>query len=142
MSFALYKEKKGWNHFPPVKIQRLTTPLTSKHTSRRNPTFPSYFQTSKFNDVWYYKQHPKPLTVISLYCKANRIAPIDTRSLDRLNQNLDISKIEFSILKELYQKRVYQLTFFLNRLIYEFSREFYLIILPIMHFEQLIRLVS
>ncbi len=45
-------------------------------------------------------------------------------------------------MKELHRKQVCQLTFSLTRLIYEFSREEYLIILPILPSEQLKRLIS
>ncbi|MHA2247680.1 MAG: hypothetical protein ACXADY_22215 [Candidatus Hodarchaeales archaeon] len=140
-SFALY-EKKGWKHFPPLKIRRLTKVITSNHTSRRRPNYPSSFQTAPFSDGWNYKQHPEPSRIMSLYCKVNCNAPFKTKDLDQTINQLNLDKSELSIMKELLQKQVFQLTFYLTGLIYEFSRADYIIILPIMPFEELKRLIS
>lgn len=142
MSFALYQPKKGWVKSPPQRIRRLAQPLVSEHPKKRKTKYPSHFISSPFNKTWNYRQHPEPTLIISLFCKINQKAPFNTKSIKNLKKNLDISRSELQILKDLHQRGIYQLTFFLNRLIYEFSKEEYMLNLPNMPFDRLKRLLS
>jgi hypothetical protein len=142
MSLDLYQPKKGWRKSLPQRIKRLTQPLASKHPKKSEPTYPTHYISSPFNKAWKFTHHPKPDTIIRLYCTINQKAPFNTMNIRNLRLYFNISGFEHLILKELYQQGIYQLTFYLNRLIYEFSLNNNLIQLPLMPFNQIKRLVT
>jgi len=131
-SLTLYQEDKGWVEARSSKIKRLTQLLFSPKTKNKQMNKTSLQMSPGFNNDWNLKIHPLHLDIIKLYCKIPQYfsfinLPFDS-TLKKLNQNLSVK--ENGLLKQLIYNRVANISFTPWRLVYDFSLDLYVIILP------------
>ncbi|MFX0172859.1 MAG: hypothetical protein ACFE9L_13160 [Candidatus Hodarchaeota archaeon] len=142
-SLKLYKAGRGWHSLSRTKLEQLTLKLKTKQPKKRRIKLPFFFRTNSFNHYYkVLKQHHDPLPAITLYCKFSRNLSFKDLALDFNETQSTFNTSELSLLSDLIRNHVCQPTFFLTRLIYDFSLDFYLITLPLMQLKQLAHVLT
>jgi hypothetical protein len=139
ISLYLYQSKKGWRDTTLKEINNLTQQLRNfKKNSEIQPSRASsestLYVTRLFNRNWNYLDHPQVHHAISLYCKAREFNYMKF-PFDRENNDFTIQ--DRNLLKWFYYNNVLQVSWELNRLINDFSMDYYIIRLPKLPFEHL-----
>ncbi len=135
-SFSLYRPDLGWKFLTPSIKKQLTTQLIIKNPRKRKEQLKIYFSTRKFNPYWNFRMYENPSKIIDIYCKLFKEFPLnDLKSLSEESP-------EYYLIKYLYKKRVCQFTLVFYRLLYEFSLDYYWIILPPIPSNQFSRLLN
>ncbi len=145
-SLALYKVGEGWSTLSQHKLgilrNRLTTSRPRERKGKQESIHPSLLM-DPYDQTWHYSWHPHPNQVISLICKIPRaftVKDLSRRfSIKQTNNTISIS--ESNLLKELFRKQVARITFFPNRMIYEFSLDDYWVEVSPIPYKQLLRLL-
>ncbi len=133
-SLAHYQARMGWRTPTPTSLRRLALPLKTAHPRKRRMKLPPYFLSPSLNQHWNYLQESDPSHVVELYSKFSGFY-----SFYDLYSNL--SKPDLAHLKELHKNYLFHISFYSNRLLLEFSPNFYLIKMPPMPLDQLSRLL-
>lgn len=141
-SLALYRAEKGWKELSPTLKKQLTMQLKTSNPRKQRKKSPIFFLTRAFNQNWNFRIHPTPSQVIDLYCKFFHEISLNEQLSSVQHSSHRYSKSGLSLLKDLNDINVCQLTFYPNRLLFEFSLDQYWINLPLIPFNQLSRLLK
>lgn len=132
VSFTYYQANNGWEDLSPAKITRLTKGLFSQKAKENQLNENSLYISTRFNNIWNFTSHPLPLDLINLYCKLPQQFFFINLPFDSFNNqaSFTLSRTEIGLLKQLTYNKVANITFIPWRLVYEFSLDLYIIILP------------
>lgn len=141
-SLFLYQPKKGWRDITRKELnelfQLLKTKTDNEASIAQTAEFPFYI-TPLYNRQWNYLQHPQVNQAISLYCKTREFNykrfPFDYENNNYTNRDQNL-------LKWFYHHNVLQVSWELDRLINDFSKEYYVIKLPTIALHQLLEFLK
>ncbi|MFW9903165.1 MAG: hypothetical protein ACFFFH_02450 [Candidatus Thorarchaeota archaeon] len=142
VSLLLYQATKGWRTPTPTDWRRLVPMLKTKNPRKMRTKLTSYYLTHSFNEQ--YTDHLDRSSLIHLFCKIPREFSFKELPLDQNNDqtHVKLSKAELKLLEEMYERKIVQIGFLSNRLIYEFSLDIYWIKTPKVLLNQLSRLLA
>jgi hypothetical protein len=142
ISLRLYQATKGWRTPTQTDWCRLVPMLKTKNPRKMRTKLTSYYLTHPFNEQSADRQDLTDL--VNLFCKIPREFSFKELPLGSNNdQNqLKLSKAELTLLEEMYKRKIVQIGFLSNGLIYEFSLDTYWIKAPKMPLDQLSRLLA
>ncbi|MFX0181473.1 MAG: hypothetical protein ACFE95_00225 [Candidatus Hodarchaeota archaeon] len=142
-SITRYFPEEGWRALSQSDLNDLLQKLQTKHPRKSSVSPDLYFMTNSFNPNWNYLFHTTPSEIIKLYCKffPRFFYKTPFLSANKRQESQYLSKAELKLLKLLFKRGVLNLAFSPNRLINEFSLDFYWIKIPPISSEQLTRLL-
>jgi hypothetical protein len=137
-SLASYRVGRDWVELSKPAWNRLKENLrtTQPHIARVKK--PNFYLSPSFNERWNYLQYHEPIHLINLFCKSG-VFTFNQLSLDPIKS---LTKDERTLLKELYQQRLVEISFNAMRLIQEYSLDTYWVRIPKKPIEQLFRLLE
>ncbi|MHA2327498.1 MAG: hypothetical protein ACXACR_03155 [Candidatus Hodarchaeales archaeon] len=128
-----YKGLVNVNEFDNITNSQKSTSLASARVKK-----PNFYLSPSFNERWNYLQYHEPIHLINLFCKSG-VFTFNQLSLDPIKS---LTKDERTLLKELYQQRLVEISFNAMRLIQEYSLDTYWVRIPKKPIEQLFRLLE
>ncbi|MFX1508620.1 MAG: hypothetical protein ACFFDC_21265 [Promethearchaeota archaeon] len=145
-SLALYRLGQGWFNPSPTLLKRLTQRLSTtrpRKGSIQKIKSPPFFMTLPFNQEWNYLQSQFPVETMKLFFDIPPFYSFENLPLAKTSQKeIHLNTTEVGLLKYLYGERVISIEFFVQRLLFEFSLDIYLIKPPLMSFHQLSHLLE
>jgi hypothetical protein len=122
------------------EIHELTPKLQeASSTVCENKSHYDFEVTLPFNHQWNYLQHPQAQQAIAVFCK-NAVTTYGNLPLDSSNKNYN--RTEKNLLKWFSLHNVVHISLELNRLLYDYSLDFYWIKLPYRPFLELTCLLN
>lgn len=143
-SLTHYQAKNRWKIPSQTKLKRLTPLLKRKHPRERQPEQLTLFSPPPSTLQWHFSQHPLPTKIIKFYCERANDYSYPNLPLQLINVQYpeSFSRPEIGLLRQLLYNQVVMIGFVPLRLVYEFSLDWYWIILPRIPFFQLKRFLS
>ncbi|MHA2247348.1 MAG: hypothetical protein ACXADY_20545 [Candidatus Hodarchaeales archaeon] len=129
-SLKRYQPEKGWLNFTTTEWNRLSRQMSSDRLQDIPEIQIPYFTSTAFNQNWNFLKHTNPTRAANLYCIEPRKFNINSLPFSIKPKNQNYSIREKAHLKELYNNRVVQIIFQVDRLNFAFSLDLYWIILP------------
>jgi hypothetical protein len=143
ISFQQYKEGHGWIEPTIKEITAISTKMEKNELDEYLHSKGLFYLTPTFNQEWFFKEHSLPTEIIKFYCQSPSLfeypnLPLTWQKLTTVaSPTKTLNQIEKGLLKYLYTKGVIQTMFIPWRLVYDYSFDLYMIILPRMPLNQL-----
>ncbi|UCG00612.1 MAG: hypothetical protein JSW11_13455 [Candidatus Heimdallarchaeota archaeon] len=135
-SFNLYHSGVGWTEILPGGIKRSILPLKSNHPRKLLNEKP-FFLSPAFNHEWNFLQSPDPRRSIRIFCQYKpQIYNFNALQFGSAS-NQRVFMEDFGLIKYFHRKMVCTNLIFMANLIYNFSPDFYEIVMPIIPIERL-----
>ncbi|MFX1514740.1 MAG: hypothetical protein ACFFC6_00380 [Promethearchaeota archaeon] len=142
VSLILYQATKGWRTPTPTDWSRLIPMLRTKSPRKIRTNLSSLYLSPPFDKETI--EEYDLTRAVQLLCKLPREFSfkelVSGSNKDQIKINL--TKIEFKLLKEMYQRNIVQIGFLSRGLVYEFSLDNYWIKVPKIPLDQLSRLLA
>lgn len=132
ISLDHYNLGKGWLKVKPSYLHRIADEISKKKTNPLRARNNLDYLSSPFNQKWKFTQHKLPEEVIKIYCDTPSELTYSDLKLTSVtnNKNPIVSLAQRGLLKQLNYNRVLNINWVPWQLVYEFSRDYYWVILP------------
>ncbi|MFX0171409.1 MAG: hypothetical protein ACFE9L_05770 [Candidatus Hodarchaeota archaeon] len=142
LSLAGYKVGEGWHKWSLTDCLDLTRSLKTPPPRSEKNEVEKCWLTRPYDMTIHFTQLETPIHAIDLFCD---FLGVDQSFTSLLTQNMDypiLSRENYTLLTQLYQARVIDVTFFNHNLNIEFSPDVYWLKIPKIPFQQLIQLLN
>ena len=128
-SLELYKIGSGWS---PITSRHLQAVINEISEPENNKKHNIDWISPHYNQNWSYKKHQLPIEIIKLYCDLPRQYTLESleSKLNIENKNSVVSIKNRALLRQLHYNRVLNISWVPWQLVYEYSRQYYWLILP------------
>ncbi|MHA2306847.1 MAG: hypothetical protein ACXACU_15805, partial [Candidatus Hodarchaeales archaeon] len=140
-SLSRYSYDKGWIPMSDRKTHNLISSMKIKHPRKKRKKLKDLYLTKQFNLEWKYTQHLNPIQVVSLYCTVPRIHSLENLPCREAGKS-NLDENEVSILNSLLANQTCQVYFSINKLLYDYSVDFYEVEIPNIPLKQFSRVLD
>ena len=144
VSLEKYEADEGWISLTKGQMKKHADLLQRKTGNNIKGKKNLHYFSQSFNKKWYFTQHQLPIELIKMYCNlshAYSYKSLPFKSSGNKEEN-SLTKEEIGLLKQLNYNHVLNIDWIPLRLVYEFSLDYYWIILPKFPLSKLIRFLE